>query len=1314
MFLLAAFAAFAGSPALHARWGVAEGLPVDGVSDVLVSADGFVWVATWDGLARFDGTRFEAVAPDGPWPSRRVAQIREAPDGAVWAQTDPGALVRVDPSGALAVFDVGPMRSTAPMALDEAGRWLVASDTGIHRVDASGVVRIAADHAADLAVAADGKVWGLTDDGDLFRIDGDTLVPWTVTAGPREADHLEPAADGWWIGTPAGVWHVIDHGATPIGSRSASWTPEVRALAARADGLWVGTREGLFRWSDGVATPIAPGDVARTPRLDFLEDDALGHTWVASAHVVLRDGVEVGRIDEARITRLAVDRFGTAWVATAGAGLHQVVPARIDIVSAGVAEPSVYAIGVDAAGAWWVGTTLAGVDRIGVGEARHYGPAEGIASDVRAVLADRHGTLWLGTGLNGLLRRAGDAFVPAGGPTGAVHALLERADGTLLAGASDGLWVLRDGAWALVPGVPAGARALAEDAGGVWVGTTQHGVWRLDAAGAHAVPVGSEVVRAVLPDGRGGVWAGTEDGGMRHSDGRTLGIGDGLPARGVHTLVADGRGAVWGSTNRGLFRVEDLDGDVPRIGVFAERDGLVDPEANGGTNHAAVRLPDGRLLFATQGGIAVVDPATIAATSVAPPVRAVAIALDGERRPITGAVTLAAAERSFGVDVAVLGLRDPGRGGVWWRFEGVDDGWVRGGARRTAWYTDVAPGTRTLRLRGAAADGTPSPDEATVRITVLPFFWETWPFRIAVGASAVGGLAAAMRARIAAMRRREQALQALVAARTADLAARTRDLAAEKAALEASQRVVEAQAARIAEVDRLKTRYFANLSHELRTPLTLLLGPLEDVREGRRGAVAPGALLAVSRAERSARGLFELVNQLLDVVKIDAGQLVLQRDVYDLAGLVRTAAAEFAPLAERQGIRLDEAVPPGPIAAEVDVRELRKVLGNLLSNAIKFTPRGGEVHVGVTADGDAATVTVRDTGIGISPDGLQRIFDRFYVVDGTASGQQPGTGLGLALTREIVELHGGTLAVSSVVGQGTTFSFTLATVRGPVRAEPDPVPAAAVLPDAAPVDAREADERTTVLVVDDHADLRRYIAEILAPRYRVIEASDGLEALATTRRELPDLVVCDVMMPGMDGHDLVRALRADPDTGLVPIVLLSARGAPDAQIEGLARGADVYLVKPFSSAVLRAQIDGLVDQRLRLLERLGEPAPPADAVTTVDERYERVVRELIARRHTDPEFGVAELADAMHQDRAHLFRRVKALTGHAPSDLLRQARLEHAARLLAQRAGNMSEVAYAAGFASLSYFSQAFRDHYGVAPSKYAPPRPAPSPTAGA
>jgi signal transduction histidine kinase/DNA-binding response OmpR family regulator/ligand-binding sensor domain-containing protein len=1294
-----------------ASWGVADGLPVDGVSDLLVDRAGFVWVATWDGLVRFDGRRFETAGPaSGPgWPSHRVVQLAQARDGAIWAQTETGALVRVSDLDQLTVYETGATGRAHPLLEDREGRWLIVSPQGLSRFDGAGFSPLApqtfaADPPTDLARSDDGSVWALTGGGRLYQIEGDQALEWPLRGGPEPgaARQLRPAPGGWWIGAETGLYRLSGHEAVRLQDRGQPWAPQVRGIEPAGEALWVKGRDGLLRWEDGAVSTLLPEAPLRNPGRDFVAVDAWGHTWASSGRAVLRDGRVVFRLPEgdASIADLEVDRYGTAWVGTDGAGLHQLIPPRIETLGAGAGEPlpNVYTVFADTDGALWFGASAPGMSRLAGDELQHFGEEAGFASEVRAMVRSRDGTLWVGQRKHGLGRWQDGRLEPELAlPVAPVLALLERSDGTLLAGADDGLWA-RQGAWARVPGVPGGVRALSEGRDGVvWIGTAASGVYRLGPDGAEPVEVGASSIRSLWPDPEGGVWAGTEDAGLRHSgQAAPVSLAEGLPSRTVHALLEDGRGSLWGSTNRGLFRIPlsalaaRAAGDraaLP-IGVLTERDGMQDAEGNGGNGQAGQRLADGRLLFATQAGIVRLDPVHVEATSLPPPLVLEGLQVAGQPRARGGPARQAPPERSFGVDVGVLGLRDPDRALASWKLEGVDPDWVSARGARTAWYTDLSPGTYTFRLRGADADGTPSAQELSAQLTVEPWLSETWAFQGALGLLGLSGLGLAGWARLASLRRRQRELEALVEARTAALAA-------EKA-------VVTAQAARLAEVDRLKTRYFANLSHELRTPLTLLLGPLQDVREGRHGPIPDDAAGQLGGAERHARELFELVNQLLDVVKIDAGKLELRRDRYDLGALAQGVASGFAPLAARQGLRLAQQVPLAPVPVEVDARELAKVVGNLLSNAIKFTPRGGEVALTVEVAAGRAQLTVSDTGVGISAAGLRQVFDRFYVVEGASSGLQPGTGLGLALARELVELHGGQIEVTSVVGQGSSFRVTLPLSDGLVQALPE-VPAPPVPPDEEGLHELPED-RTTVLVVDDHPDLRRWIARHLAPRYRVLEAADGLEALAVVRRELPDLVVTDVMMPGMDGHDLVRALRADPDAGLVPIVMLSARGGTDSQVSGLERGADAYLVKPFSSAVLRAQIDGLLTQRERLRQRLAAPRPPEppDEALSADERYLRTVRAAIEAGHTDPEFGVQELADAVHQDRAHLFRRLKALTGEAPSDLIRTARLEHAARLLVRRAGSVSEIAYATGFSSLSYFSTSFRQRFGVAPSKYA------------
>jgi CheY-like chemotaxis protein len=505
------------------------------------------------------------------------------------------------------------------------------------------------------------------------------------------------------------------------------------------------------------------------------------------------------------------------------------------------------------------------------------------------------------------------------------------------------------------------------------------------------------------------------------------------------------------------------------------------------------------------------------------------------------------------------------------------------------------------------------------------------------------------------------------------------------------------------------------VSRELRNPLTLTIGPLEDLRT--RAAGDPQVERWLDIALRNARRLLRLVNQILDVAKLEAGAMHLAPRPLDLGPFTRGVVAAFAPVAERKGIRLTvETIEALPGAFDADAVE--KILTNLLSNAIKFTPGGGTVDVALSKDGEAARLLVRDSGPGIPPDQIAHVFERFYQVDESTSRTQPGTGIGLSLVKELVELHGGSVVVVSG-SAGTTFTATI-----PPRVPVDGVAVgnAVVAPDIHSLatavtsehgagtaessdDDMKSEDVPTLLVVDDSADLRSYIRDHFAAQFRVLEAADGAEGIALARRHLPDVVLSDVMMPGTDGHELVRVLRASAETDFLSIILLTAQAEDEQRLEGLERGADEYIVKPFEMRELDVRVRNLIASRRRLRERFSSRHVEVRAthvdVAPADQAYVARVREAIHQGLADPDFGVGELADAVSQDRSHLFRRVKQLFGDSPSDLIRRMRVEEGERLLTEGSATVTDVAYAVGFNSLSYFCRCFQDVYGVTPAAY-------------
>jgi signal transduction histidine kinase/DNA-binding NarL/FixJ family response regulator len=682
-----------------------------------------------------------------------------------------------------------------------------------------------------------------------------------------------------------------------------------------------------------------------------------------------------------------------------------------------------------------------------------------------------------------------------------------------------------------------------------------------------------------------------------------------------------------------------------------------------------------------------------------------------------GVADIAFARRDLTFDYVALHFTDPPRNRYFYHLDGYDNGWQGPTDELSARYTNLAPGPYLFRVKAESSYGVPSNDEATFAFVIRPPFYATAWFRALAALVVALALFGAFQLRVRSLRGRQAALEREVAERTREL----------QAALDTLGR----QAQALKELDEAKSRFFSNVSHEFRTPLTLTIGPLRDVRDGRHGSIPAEALAEIDTAIENTGRQLELVDQLMALARMDAGRVEFRPRAVRLDECVRHAAAPFEALARRQEVSLGVDVGAGALQASLDEQKLERVIANLLGNALKFTPPGGTVVIGLASEGDGwATIDVEDTGPGIPPQDLPHVFERFYR-GGQEGGHVPGTGIGLALAREYVDLHGGEIHASNRPGGGTRFTVRLRVVAvAPAVASASGVPAgdaSAAAEPAAAVEpagagglgsAAEPDEQAnaglpTVLVIDDHADMRAYVRKHLAPQYRVIEAARADAALDLVRAQLPDAVVCDVMMPGMDGYAFCRAVKSDPETDFLPVILLTARADAEGRLEGLEGGADDYLTKPFEPAELLARVRNLLRSRERLKARLAEAAPPTPmpappvlatprAVPSAEEVLLGRLREAFDRAAQDEGFDVGALADALGMSRAQLHRRVKEAFDSTPAELIIRYRLERAAQLLEARAGNVAEVAYAVGFKNVSHFVKRFGAHYGQTPAAYA------------
>lgn len=521
------------------------------------------------------------------------------------------------------------------------------------------------------------------------------------------------------------------------------------------------------------------------------------------------------------------------------------------------------------------------------------------------------------------------------------------------------------------------------------------------------------------------------------------------------------------------------------------------------------------------------------------------------------------------------------------------------------------------------------------------------------------------------------------------------------------------------ETANAKLVFFTNMSHEFRTPLTLIADPVERMLGDDN--LTPRQHERLTMVSRNARVLLRLVSEILEFRRLQNGKMTLSLSRFDLSENLRGWAGGFSPTAEARGIGISVKAAPG-IIIHSDLYKVERICYNLMSNAVKYTRTGGSVTVEAAREGADVRISVSDTGIGIPKDKVGRVFDRFFQVKSNPVG---GTGIGLALVKAFAETLHGSVSVVSEEGRGSTFTVVLPAEQPGT----DPADDAAMTRNdggtqtggmegqqgnaaetLARMDGVSDERRPTVLITDDNDDIRAYIASLLDDRYNVIFAADGREGLDKAVRCVPDVVVCDVMMPVMDGLEMCRRIKSETATSHIPVLMLTARSLEEQQAEGYDCGADGYLTKPFNGNVLVSRIGNLLEGRRRLRELFnseytaktesnGNEASAAPGASKADVLFVSKFREKVRERMTDPDLSVETLGADMNLSRVQLYRKVKALTGSTPVEIIRRSRLDKAKELLGEGGKTVAEVAYEVGFSSPSYFIKCYKDLFGHTPN---------------
>jgi len=1319
--------------------------PEDGLANLMTSAvfkdrQGFVWIGTRYGLNRYDGVTFRLYTREnnGLQSNENILRILEDESGKLWLfyKNRQGILPDSIPIGALDIFDPKTERAI-PFDVYFGGK--------------------APFKATDLALPdfADPKkrLWLNTMKGGLYRYDG----TFRKIPRPEDAffDYLTvDSADNIWTARGTSLIRVDRSGKmsgeTTLPGRIGGMCP------GAGQGVWLLTvnTEKVFVWykpKDGALVPFSfhrdgrPFEIKREA-FYFVHRDRKGYWFIGidgQLNVFDRQGNWLFNYKNLATTLLNYfedDRY--LWLTTPS-GLIQasVAENRFKLIhKKETGYSDCRGIAEDGSGnIYFLNTLLFRWNP----KTRTYNKlndregAFGLFCMDSTVWAGDYTTKSLGYEVD--LKTGREMRYPVLDPgIHLAYALIKTGvPGRLLAGSNKGLVYVDLRSKQLLPFEKYNGFDLLktsevnffhQNATGIWLATNngiflmeeQAGIVRQYDMASGDLPFND--IRHIHEDKAGVFWLATKGGGIirwrpatagkRLSESRQFTTADGLSDNYTYAVYEDDYGKLWIPSDKGLMWIDKASF---RIRTFLREDGLPHIEFNH-TAHYQAR--DGTLYFGGLGGLIALHPKDFAAeqTNTTP------LGFTGYYLLESGAaqtadktktllqsdvITIRPGDKFFELHFNLLDYAPPGRHRYAYQITGYSDNWNYIGENFVR-ITNLPYGHYTLRIRGQHSSEGWSERDITLPIDVLKPVYLQWWFIAAVAGIVVFLVLAGVRKRVEILKKDRERLEAEVRKRTLQI--------------EQDKQIIVAQADALQELDKAKTHFFSNITHEFRTPLTLIIGPVEQLTTS--DSIAAPIRKSLSGVLKNARHLLVLINQLLDLSKLEGRQMHVKAVHGDIIGYTRDLMNRFKLMAGKKEQHLR--FVPDQVVWEIhfDKNAWDKIIYNLLSNAIKFTPNGGTITLSLEQIYEDARevihLMVTDTGIGIRTEALDQIFNRFYQADSSSTRTQNGTGIGLALVKELVELQRGDIRVSSRIGAGTTFDIRLPVL--PAEAEPQ-VPAPLIfpeslvmaladneipVPDNALADAADLSpahprkEKLELLIIEDNSDMRAYIRNCLhASKYYISEASDGEEGIQKARAIIPDLIVSDVMMPGKNGFEVVQEIRGQLCTSHIPLILLTAKASLESRLQGLERGADAYLTKPFSPQELALQIRNLIAIRQLLRARYQSgSAAEAEPGFQKEDAFMADLRAYITANIDEPNLNVEDLGRHFGISRTQFYRKLDALIARPIGDYIRSICLETAAQLLKERRLSIAEVAYATGFSSPSHFSRTFKKAYGKAPSE--------------
>jgi signal transduction histidine kinase/ligand-binding sensor domain-containing protein/DNA-binding response OmpR family regulator len=1330
-----------------------DGLSSATIYDILKDSLGFIWLATDDGLNRFDGSNFKVFRHD-PKSNRgltanHITSLYESKNGRIWIGTNGGGLCYYDRASdsvfkyvAKGVAQVG--AAVTAISGDSNGHLLVTCFGGLFIIDPETRELISDKKHIPLTKALYGmvvlssledsqkRVWAGTNMGlylyeptkkevTIFKhIEGDP----TSIAGDDIYKIIEDSKGNIWTGGDHGLslllknqteFKVFNHLSNP--SRLSSNV--IYALKADTKNrLWIGTEEGLdimslsdFSIARHIPNDRDPGSLkSRSIRSIFI--DPKGIYWVGNFTGGLHkydenfnyfNLKEYNPFDPFGLSSPIVTSFASfeskTFVGTDGGGLNLYdrstgLLKHIDlrIPSDNNRGLSILSLEMAKNGQLWVGTFRHGIFVYNPANNTHtkYTKGEGVKdltnNDIFCIKEDRNGNVWAGT--NG----AGINVILKGGNA------VEK--------------YVTDNAKPNDPSRPASnyIRCFEEDSSGrMWVGTLGSGI-SVFAPGSKQFTfynktnsnLPSDYIIAILQDSKGNMWVGTSGNGIGllekgNTDFQTITEKDGLINGNVHKIIEDNDGNLWISTNKGLSCYNPVS---KKFKNYTSNNGL---QAGAFMSRSGGKSTDGELFFGGQNGFNHFNPANFKTNKNIPPVVFTGLLIDNQiaEPSKNGAISspiLTADEiklhygQSFSISFEALDYTVPAANQYNYKLEGLDKNWVTAGKEHSAYYANIPPGSYTFTVRASNNDGVWNMEGKSVKLVVAPPFWRT-PFAYVLYFIT--------------------ALAILLFIRSRGIKKIQHRYEIEKER-EAARRMIERErkeAEYLHRMDQTKIKFLTNLSHEFRTPLSLIIGPVENLIRTIKEEHHSNQLNLI---QRNSKRLLNLVNQLLDFRKMEENELRLQCVEDDIISFIQDVCSSFDDLARSKKIEFGFYSELKTLPVLFDHDKLERILFNILSNAFKFTPEKGNIVISLDSDPlddepdyTLVTVSIKDSGIGMPKHVQEKIFDSFFQHDQSTEILNLGTGIGLAITKEFVQIHGGKIWVDSEVGKGSAFTFQLKLKKGEESLQ-DPI--ADNNSDDTFTSGKDISQQVmnaempSLLIVEDDDDFRSYIKETLSHNYRIFEASNGKDGWQRALFHHPDIIVCDVQMPVMNGLELVQKLKSDKRTKHIPLILLTAGTARNSPLDGLESGAIDYMTKPFDFAVLQAKIHNilLLNQSLKetYSKQVSVTLPETESVSDKDKFMQKMLA-FIYQNLSNPQLSVEILSEHMSISRASLYNRLLDYTGVTPVEFIRSVKLERAKYLLEKTDYPVADIASQTGFANPNYFTKVFKTKFNVTPSEF-------------